>query len=193
MDYQYDAFFSYKRDPQSDAWHYAVKEKLQYWLQFELNKLEVKIFLDSEDIRTGQRWRQKLEHALRGSKCLACVWSPLYFQSRWCVSEWRTFLAREQASNCDLVLPARYSDVKWFPVEAKAKQTADFSNYTSTMPRFWETEPAVEFEKQCLKRFAKDLGDLIRNAPPFDPAFPIIEAEDDQVSKEDTIGRIASV
>lgn len=90
-------------------------------------------------------------------------------------------------------MPASYFDGECFPAEAQAKQMADFSNYTSIMARFWETEPAVEFEKQCLKSFAKDLAGLIRNAPPFDPAFPIIEAEDDQVSKEDAIGRIASV
>ena len=28
MVYQYDAFFSYKRDPHSDTWHEAVKDKL---------------------------------------------------------------------------------------------------------------------------------------------------------------------
>lgn len=77
-------------------------------------------------------------------------------------------------------MPASYFDGAFFPAEARAKEMADFSNYTSTMPRFWGTEPAVEFENQCLKSFAKDLAVLIRKAPPFDPAFPIIEAEDDR-------------
>src|SRR5262245_28914738 len=102
MPYQYDAFFSYKRDPQSDPWHHEVKEKLKFWLRQE-NGANVQIFFDTEEIRTGLRWHQKLADALRGSKCIICVWSPAYFQSKWCVSEWKTFVQREKLCNKDLV------------------------------------------------------------------------------------------
>ena len=27
---------------------------------------------------------------------MVSVWSPLYFQSSWCVSEWKSFLEREK-------------------------------------------------------------------------------------------------
>jgi hypothetical protein len=57
MVYQYDAFFSYKRDPHSDAWHEAVKDKLAFWLGMELNQSVVRIFFDREEIRTGVHWR----------------------------------------------------------------------------------------------------------------------------------------
>jgi TIR domain len=88
MSYLYDAFFSYKRDTQSDFWHQMVKDKLAHWLRVELGQPEVKIFFDTEEIHTGDRWRQKIAHALTHSKCLVCVWSPYYFQSKYCVSEW---------------------------------------------------------------------------------------------------------
>src|SRR5262245_40512338 len=108
MAYQYDAFFSYKRDRESDAWHERVKDKVIYWLKHELQRQDVRIFFDTEEIRTGMRWRQKLADALRHSKCLICVWSPLYFQSKWCVSEWQTFVERGNRLHCQLILPASY-------------------------------------------------------------------------------------
>jgi hypothetical protein len=86
MSYQYDAFFSYKRDRESDQWHEVVKTKLEFWLRQELQKLNVRIFFDTEEIRTGMRWRQKLSDSLKKSRCIVCFWSPLYFQSKWCVS-----------------------------------------------------------------------------------------------------------
>jgi hypothetical protein len=105
VSYQYDAFFSYKRDPESDEWHRKVRDKLEYWVEFDLHQTP-KLFFDTEDIRTGQRWHNKLEEALRTSKCVVCIWSPLYFKSKWCVSEWTTFEQRGQAFGLDLVITA---------------------------------------------------------------------------------------
>ncbi|MEI7695764.1 MAG: toll/interleukin-1 receptor domain-containing protein [Chlorobium sp.] len=192
MSYEYDVFFSYKRDPQSDDWHLNVKDKLSYWLRMELNQPAVRIFFDTEEIRTGTRWRNKLSEALKRSKCLICVWSPAYFQSRWCVSEWLTFQLRESRYSCELVAPASYHDGIHFPKEAQEIQKSDFSDYTSTLPGFWRTEMAVEFENQRLKAFARDVASLIRNAPPYCEDFPIAEAGDDQIIEENNIGRIAT-
>lgn len=189
--YQHDAFFSYKRDPESDDWHERVKDKVAFWLRLELGR-PVDIFFDREDIRTGARWRARLESALRTSRCIVCVWSPLYFQSRWCLSEWKTFAERSQRTRADLVLPASYFDGETFPQEAQEVQFRDFSRFASTMPRFWDTESAVRFENECLRPFAEDLADAIRNAPSFDENFPIVEARDDEVQLQATIGRPAN-
>ena len=191
MDYEYDVFFSYKRDAQSDGWHHAVMEKLKFWLKQELNKLDVPVFFDTEEIRTGVRWRSKLADALKSSKTMICVWSPLYFQSPWCVSEWKTFAERESRYDKELVVPASYHDGDCFPLEAKAKQMLDLSNYTSTAARFWETELAVEFDMKYLKRFAKDVAALVRKAPPFDPNFPLVEVPQKELSPPPVIARIA--
>ena len=189
----YDIFFSYKRDPESNTWHRNLKEKLAYWLKQELGQAEVRIFFDTDEIRTGLHWRQKIADALRSSRAIICVWSPLYFQSPWCVSEWKTFEAREGLYHLDLVIPASYHDGESFPIEAKARQWVDFSNYTSTFARFWETESAVQFEDRYLKRFARDTATRIRNAPPFDPNFPLVEAMEHEVAPPQDIGRPADV
>ena len=197
MPYEYDAFFSYKRDRESDVWHETVKKKLEYWLKQELQKADVKIFFDTEDISTGRRWREKLTSALKGSRCIICLWSPLYFQSKWCVSEWMTFVQREtfvkqNKQIAELVMPASYFDGDSFPPDAKARQKLDFSEYASTMPKFWDTELAVKFENERLRRFAHDLAELIRKAPPYDEAFPVVEVKEEQVESEKPIGRPAN-
>jgi hypothetical protein len=194
MPYRYDVFFSYKRDPESDAWHQKVKEKLEYWLRHELNRPQVEVFFDTEDIRTGQRWHHKLDDALKSSKCIACIWSPVYFQSKWCVSEWTTFEARSQSTGRDLVGPARYHDGDFYPQSAKDRQAPDFSEFASTISTFWSSVWAVDFEKQHLRPFARDIASLIRSAPDFDPDFPLVEAADNLILKPDIpIERISGV
>ena len=193
MSYQYDAFFSYKRDRESDDWHEVVKNKLEFWLKQELERVDVRLFFDREDIHAGARWHQRLVEALKRSKCIVCLWSPLYFQSRWCVSEWKTFVQREQLAGRTLVAPASYFDGETFPPDATATQFLDFSAYASTMPRFWETDSAVRFESLRLRPFARDLARLIRAAPPFDDAFPICEVPEHDVQKQRVISRIADV
>jgi hypothetical protein len=193
MTYQYDAYFSYKRDRESNDWHERVKNKLTYWLKHELQRNDVRIFFDTEDIRAGMYWHQRLQDGLIQSKCLVCIWSPLYFQSRWCISEWMTFVDRGNRLHRQLVLPASYFDGETFPPTAKATQILDFSEFASTMPRFWDTEAAVRFEEHRIRPFARDLAELIRGAPPFDEGFTAFLAPDDSIGPEETIGRIADV
>jgi len=96
-------------------------------------------------------------------------------------------------SGRELVMPASYFDGKTFPPDASAKQFLDFSDFACIMPKFWDTESAVSFEASRLRPFARDLAAMIRSAPPFDANFPLVEVGSDQVSQEETIGRIADV
>jgi TIR domain len=194
MSYLYEAFFSYKRDSQSDFWHQTVKDKLAYWLRVELGQLAANIFFDTEEIQTGDRWRQRIAHALRiQSASYACgLWSPYYFQSKYCVSEWLTFHQRQTLCNSRLILPASYHDGEHFPSDAQALQHVDFSHYACTIASFWNTVDAVDFETKTLKSFARDLAVLIRAAPPYSDDFPIVEAEENDTVKQPTIGRIAN-
>jgi hypothetical protein len=59
MGYEYDAFFSYKRDVQSDGWHQTVKEKLEFWLKLELNQSAVSRLPAIHD-RAQDIWRPLL-------------------------------------------------------------------------------------------------------------------------------------
>ena len=192
MSYQYDAYFSYKRDPESDDWHETVKKKLQHWAAVDLGR-ELRIFFDRDDILTGVRFRNTLADALRTSRCIICLWSPLYFQSQWCLSEFKSFQRREQEIGSSLVLPASYFDGKTFPADATEYQFADFSPFAITTPTFWHTSEAVTFERTLLKRFAAALARMINNAPPYDEAFPIVEIEQSALPPKPTFPRPADV
>jgi len=186
--YQYDYFFSYKRDPQSDNWHRKVKDMLDFYLRMELARPALSAFFDTQEISTGLAVRKKLFQSAKQSKCVICIWSPLYFQSKWCLSEWKTFLLREQQWNCNVVVAASYHDGKTFPDDAKAKQFMDFSEYTSIMDGFWATARAVNFEP-ILKKFAEDAAKIILAVPAYDDAFPIADAGDGDLQPPPDIGR----
>ena len=191
MAYQYDAFFSYKRDRESDKWHEVVKNKLEFWLRLELQREDVRIFFDTEVIGPGKKWRKEIVSALKQSRCIICVWSPLYFQSKWCYSEWMTFVRREEMANRGLVMPASFHDGESFPPAAKETQFLDFSPFANTMPKYWETDDAVQFQP-LLQQFAHALADMIRNAPPFDEGFPVVELPDNEIPPEKMIERPAN-
>jgi hypothetical protein len=177
-DYDYDVFFSYRRHELVLEWMIQVVHRLKFWLTHELGGQESRIFFDQGSIEVGDRWPEKLRVALQSSKCLVSIWSPSYFQSHWCVSEWQSFLARERKLGLGpqgLIAPVRFHDGEYFPEEAANVQWADFANYTATTPAFWQSQRAVEFE-EVLKRFASSVAGLVRRAPPFQPDWPVVEA-----------------
>jgi hypothetical protein len=167
MSYQYDVFFSYKHTAQSLYWHQRVKDSLQEWLTHELDGSKARIFMDCEEIRTGQDWRDRLGFGLKHSKCLVPVWSPSYFQSPYCVSEWRAFHQRQSDVGCNLIAPIRYNDGNCFPPDAKNAQMADFEKLTSNEAYFWNSDRALLLEDK-IKLLAKDVATIVKNAPEFD-------------------------
>jgi TIR domain len=191
MSYKYDVFFSYKRDRRSAAWHEGVKDRLQYYCSLKLDHDPI-MFFDTNDIFTGDTWRETLGEALRLSKVIVCMWSPSYFQSKWCVSEWKTFVKRGELFGKRLVMPATIYDGEEFPKDAKETQIADFKEFHSIEHAFWHTPSAAEF-RDILMPFAETLATRIWNAPDFDSSFPLIEVSDDQVIVERPIRRLGDV
>lgn len=155
-------------------WIRQVVRHLQYALTQELGGREARIFID-EQIEAGQVWPRELQHAAKASKCMIGIWTPEYFRSAWCLSEWKSFEARERhlAGAFDLIAPLKYCDGVHFPAEARRRQWVDVEEYTSNLPAFWDTPDAVKLETE-LKRFAVQVANRITAAPPFDPEWPAI-------------------
>jgi hypothetical protein len=195
--YEYDIFFSYKRDVQSKKWHSKVAEKIEFWLRKELNQQKINLFIDKEDIEIGERWKMKIADGLKRSKCLVALLSPDYFNSPWCVSEWKTFLAREKMleqlgiESRGLIVPAIYHDGEHFPAEAKDIQAVDFSDYNSTMDFFWHSEDGYIFERDKLKTFSKEIAKTVQRAPAYREDFPIVVVESTDIRPRAPIRRIA--
>ena len=177
-DYEWDVFFSYKRDPLTAQWNREVVNHVRFWLTQELGGAPARIFVDDAEIEVGDRWPEHLKQALCCSKCMATIWLPSYFQSAWCMSEWKSFLTRARRAQIDpkgLIAPMRFHDGEYFPEEARAIQWIDVSTYASTIPSFWTTSKAQEFLEDGIKPFARGLANMVRLAPPFEPDFPIEE------------------
>jgi hypothetical protein len=177
-DYVYDVFFSYRRHGLTAEWTRQVRARLMFWLTQELGGREPELFVDEDGIETGDRWPDTLRQALRLSRCMVCVWSPSYFQSRWCVSEWKSFLARERLlgpQSHGLIAPMRFHDGEHFPEEAQVVEWTDIAAYTSTMPAFWASQRALELEDR-LKEFAASVAHMIQRAPAFQADWPLEES-----------------
>ncbi len=179
-DYKYDVFLSYKRHEMILPWITQVKDLLHFYLADELDGRDVKFFFDTDSIEVADHWPDRLREGLKASKCMIGIWSPSYFYgSRWCVSEWQSFLAREKMLNMGiggLVAPITVNDGERFPQEAKNVQQENFNAYYTPLRSFWESPDALEMNSR-LKKFAEKVAKIIMNAPPFDPDWPIIETE----------------
>jgi hypothetical protein len=182
-DYQHDVFISYKRDPIQDAWlrdHFvrlfssAVREEITA----ACGRLPAGIFFDQavisdenrkfdlNGIDPGQQWRDALADALKSSRCLVALWSPLYFFSEWCKTEWTTFRKRSDQLRRDLVIGISVYDGENFPADAKAGQRMNFSDYNIIGAGYEKTELYVKFQQE-VKLLAKYVAAAVSKAPPF--------------------------
>lgn len=177
--YEYDVFFSFKRQELTLDWNRQVYRRIEHWLGEELGGRPARVFWSEVSIETGERWPESLRLALMNSCCMVGVWLPSYFQSSWCISEWQSFLAREKELGMPshtLIAPLKVHDGEHFPQEAKDIQCLDVVSYYSTMPAFWTSSRAMELEVK-LQDLARAIARIIDRAKPFDPAWPVVELE----------------
>ena len=187
MAYIHDVFISYKRDPFKDEWllehfmplfSYFVREEIAA----ECGRLPERIFFDQTDvsaasrtfdqhgIEPGQQWRDALAQAIKTSRCLVALWSPMYFFSEWCLIEWESFRLRTGGGQ-PLVIPMRVHDGESFPKPAKDLQAPDFSDFVIIGPGFKQTKAYPEFQ-QKLRGFARAVAKGVAQAPAF-ADFPL--------------------
>lgn len=177
-DYIYDVFFSYKRQDLTLAWTRDVSQRLQYWLTEELGGRQAEMFVDEACIEIGDEWPEAIKEALKHSRCMVGIWSPSYFRSSWCVSEWKSFLKRERMLKIaphGLIAPLKFHDGEHFPRGAQNAEWLDVAPYATTVPAFWNSPNAIELEAK-LKTFAASVAQIIRRAPRFRRNWPIVES-----------------
>jgi len=173
---------SYRRHKLTTRWIEGFQDRLTYWLTQELGGRDARVFFDIDSIEVGDHWPNTLREALKTSRCMVGLWSSDYFRSRWCMSEWRSFLEREKQAGLQsggLVAPIKCHDGEYFPIEARSIQQFDLSQYWYTVSNFWETLRAVEAD-ESLKKFAKHLAIIVHRAPSFNPNWRVIEASPEQ-------------
>ncbi len=193
MSYVHDVFISYKRDEFKDEWlsehfirlflYYAREEIAAacnrttdgiYFDQTEVSNDRRK--LDQTGLEPGDEWRKALREAIKTSRCIVCLWSPLYFHSRWCRTEWYSFRDRGAATGTTIVTAMSVHDGESFPKEAQDFKAPDFSDFVIVGEGFKKTEDYPKFQKQ-LRTFAITVAKRVRDAPPY-ADFPVIDVPD---------------
>jgi hypothetical protein len=181
--YTWDVFVSYPRVAPIGPW---VIDRfvpiLETWLNAAL-PARPKIFVDQQ-MEVGGHWPSMLADSLRRSKVMVAIWAPPYFGSKWCMSEWHSMRAREQALGPQaptLVYPLRFFDGETFPAEAKAIQCEDYTSFNRFPPgktrprsRLWN-----DFE-QRIQTLSLNLSTRLATAPVWDSAWPLLHSPDPQ-------------
>src|SRR6185295_2004729 len=127
----YEFFLSYTRANNDDYLRQFFKdlseeicERLGY-----PKGTEVGFFDQDGGIELGDEWDPTIVAALLSSKVLVAVYSPAYFNSRYCGKEWNLFHrrclkylnARQAAGDAESRLPPVIKPVLWLPPVAKGK------------------------------------------------------------------------
>lgn len=181
-DYEYDIFLSYSRAGNVGDWvrnhfHPRLRDAMT-----DLLPAAPSIFLDVAQ-EVGVQWPANLTYALLRSRYLVAVWSRPYFESRWCMAEWRTMQLREtmlgMASDENprtLVYPVVFADGETFPPEAQAIHTVDFRAWNYPMLSFADTIDYIPFWA-AVNKCAGELVERLPHAPPWQREWPIARPE----------------
>lgn len=172
MDYEYDVFISYRNDKFFSSWvHDVFYETLEPLLKNALGTGNLKIFLDKEEIITGDDWRKRIRKALATSKCIIPVLIPDYFNREWCVREFAVMLHRQKELGYNtiqnptgLIHPIHLFDGQLFPDYAKNIQAKLFNDYFYPANGFRNTPEYNKFFKE-MRDWVFPLAEAIKNAP----------------------------
>jgi len=181
--YEFDVFISYSRHGSGAKWlmnHFYPK--IQDCLADQIAPMP-RVFVDKSMPR-GVHWPSQLQKALRHSKIMIALLTPLYFQSRWCMAEWHNMKAREQMLGLGtldrphgLIIPILYSDSENFPEEGRHLSWWNFKDLSTPEPVFQESRDYVRFHQE-VTNLAKDLVELIQQVPPWRDDWPVVEPPD---------------
>lgn len=187
--YKYDIFISYRNKSGVQDWVLKrfvplLKRKLEVLMPIGWYDNNQCIFVDKEGTQEGQYWKIKIPKELKRSRIMIAVLIPDYFNSDWCMSEWKSFAKREEVfreelsleDEQSLIFTVTYGDGKHFPEFAKEMQShQDYSMYTSMLPAFDYSSGALDFENK-VQRYAETLAEILENIVVWDTDFPIEEA-----------------
>jgi MinD-like ATPase involved in chromosome partitioning or flagellar assembly len=170
-DYEFDLYVSYAHSPMLADWLRQFIQLLTGWVE-QLTGSKLRVFLDVTEIRLEDVWSGRQSAALSRSKLLLALLTPQYFRSQWSLAEWRTFQQRSETTGARLLLPVLVSGGQLVPEEFNRYQYLDVREYVFTGNQFRKSRLYLEFEKK-VKELAEAVSEMLTEAPPFDPAWPV--------------------
>ncbi|PPK64831.1 toll/interleukin-1 receptor domain-containing protein [Actinokineospora auranticolor] len=181
--YQFDVFISYSRKGTAQRWllnHFY--ERLVDCLADQIAPAPA-VYIDRSMSR-GVHWPSNLRQALQRSKIIVPIYTPPYFQSPWCMAEWRSMRERERVlglASADvpqgLILPILFSDSDNFPMEARDRSWVDFKAVANPDPSYQTSRGFADFH-QMVVGFATELAKLLPQVPEWQPDWPLVVEPD---------------
>lgn len=181
--YKYHFFISYPRSGDVPEWlqnHFLPV--LRNRLDAEMAE-EVQIFCD-ENLETGVDWPDAIIAALHQSRYLVPIWTPKYFQSKWCLAEFHTMRLREEVAGFrtqenpnGLILPVLFSDGDKLPDDAQRIQTRyDLRDFAIPEPVFKNSLRYIDFRDE-ISKLATDLDSMLPRVPHWDSSWEIVKPD----------------
>jgi hypothetical protein len=174
-DYLYDIFVSY--DSSLSEWVIQFVDHLKEQLRYRRSE-EPRLFIDVQELRTGDIWPDALQEALIRSKILVAFITPRYLNSRYAAREFGAFVERANETGKAVVVPIllRGDDL---PDMVRAIQYVDLRR----LPILRSARRMSHELESEIHKIAELLNQLIDQAPPFDPTWlslsaPIYEVQD---------------
>lgn len=158
------AFFSYRRpdDEATDGLISKIHQVMQNRLVPYLGE-DVEIFLDTDDIKTGDDWPERLQQALDAANYLIPILSPNFFKSDYCRRELERFFEKEDELNrYDMVLPVYLFEIPNYSIHADDELIAKTArrNHENWLAFNASTEVDQEFRSQ-ISKFADQLKEKV--------------------------------
>lgn len=178
MDYRYDVFISYRRDPLAEEWvHNTFKQLFKTHLREAVGGRPVEIFIDTEGIAEGDAWPERLKNALAHSRCMVSILMPSYFHSEWCVREFAIMEQRSRRNGMwtneepgGLIVPVCVSDGLFFPETAKNINWLPCHDYFRIGEGFRNLAPFQDFQNDLVS-WVGNVARAIDRAPNWDPEW----------------------
>ena len=180
-DYEYDVFISYSRSGNVREWvRNHLGEILERCLIDELGS-DSRIFLDTE-MDLGSIWPDELKRALNRSRLMLAVFSPPYFQSKWCLAEYETMAAREVHAGLDahggtpgLILPLVFADGASFPASAARRQSWSVKAWGFPYPQFRNAPEYLTLHTE-IRKLAEVIAKHRQAVPRWQADWPVLAA-----------------
>lgn len=171
-DYKYDVFVSYAKgrltfDIIRDLVS-AIKREMTLYLE------DFQVFFDASELSLGDDLDENTRLALRYSKLLLVIATPVYFSTVSALIEWETFNQRSDIVGRSLIIPVLLRSRDPVPSWFKKYFHLDFTKYTLTAG----SKPRTKDYARELRSLTENIAGSLNVVPLFNDKWPIASMED---------------
>lgn len=185
--YRYHVFISYARRSAGARLFERIYPEFLDCLSDKLGVDDVKdsVFFDNHSAANGATVENRICGGLRESAVMLSLWSPRYFERRWCRREFQSFLLREEqvglrtdsSSRPALIYPVKIDKVTPPPEAKDTYCRRDLTRFRELV-RHPDTVMPAELWNE-IDDIASDIADWFRAAPNHAP-WPIAPLPPDE-------------